>query len=539
MAIVKDVTDRRQVEIKLRESEARFRALTENSADRTVVLDAGGRATYVSPSSTRIFGYTPEEVTGLSAFGFMHPDDVNAGIDMFDKLLRQPGGTAQLRYRARHKDGRYVWVDCRGYNALDNAAVRGIVINERDITDEKELETQFLRAQRLESVGTLASGIAHDLNNILAPIIMSASMLRTRDLDEELKENLFSTIEVSAKRGADIVRQILTFTRGVEGERLLLQPLHILKEVVNIANETFPKNITVRARYSRGIWPVYGDPTQLHQVLMNLAVNARDAMPDGGTITLGAENVKVDAQYAATLKNGIEPGNYLAWAVTDTGAGIPAEIKDRIFDPFFTTKELGKGTGLGLSTVIGIVRGHNGGLTLESELGCGTKFTIFIPAIPGEALAEKESDRPELIQGNGELVLVVDDERGVLEMSRLVLERHGYRIAIARDGIEGLDFYARHVDEVAVVLTDIHMPKFDGLALVKAMRKLNPGVPIITSSGHTGVEVEEMLQKLEVNRFLKKPYTKGQLLGSISDVVEKANATRGATSARPAPIGAR
>jgi PAS domain S-box-containing protein len=266
ITVVEDISKAKKVEMELQRSEARFRALTENSADRTVILDASGQITYVSASSVRLFGHTIEEVTGLSAFDFIHPQDHQSAIDIFERLVRQPGASAQLRYRTRHKDGRFLWVDCRGFNAIENPAVQGIVLNERDITEIKDMEEQFLRAQRLESVGTLASGVAHDLNNILAPILMSAPMLRM-ELDETMRDNLVTAIEASAQRGADIVRQILTFTRGIAGERLLLQPLHILKEVCNIMQETFPKSISIIPQYNEQVWPVYADPTQLHQLL--------------------------------------------------------------------------------------------------------------------------------------------------------------------------------------------------------------------------------------------------------------------------------
>ncbi len=516
--MLEDVSQAKKAEQELQRREARFRALTENSADRTIILDAGGLVTYVSNSSTRIFGYSPGEITGLPAMEFVHPDDLTGAINSFEKLVREPGGFAQFRYRARHKDGRYLWVDCRAFNALDNLSVEGVVLNERDITEIKAMEEQFLRAQRLESVGTLASGIAHDLNNILAPILMSAPMLRM-DLDEAMRENLVSTIEGSARRGAEIVRQILTFTRGIAGERLLLQPTHLLKEVCHIAQETFPKNVTIMPQHGLQTWPVYGDPTQLHQLLMNMALNARDAMPNGGTLILGAENVHVDEQFAATLRNGIQPGNYVACTVTDSGTGIPAPIHERIFDPFFTTKEVGKGTGLGLSTVIGIVRSHNGALSLESEVGKGAKFTIYLPAMPGESVAEKEGSVPEEAPGNGELILLVDDEKGVLEMSRLVLERNGYQIETALDGIEALAFFAKHSDLVKLVITDIHMPNFDGICLIKAMRQLSPKVPIIGSTGQTSGGEEEKVRDLGVNRFLKKPYSKRQLLCAAGELI--------------------
>jgi CheY-like chemotaxis protein len=248
-------------------------------------------------------------------------------------------------------------------------------------------------------------------------------------------------------------------------------------------------------------------------------------MPDGGTLTISAENVEVDEQYAATLRNGIQPGHYLAWTITDTGTGIPDHIKDRIFDPFFTTKEVGKGTGLGLSTVIGIVRSHNGALSLESEPGKGTKFTIYLPATPGESVVAKEVNAPEEAPGNGQLILLVDDEKGVLEMSRLVLERNGYRIETARDGIEGLAYFAKHADEVELVITDIHMPNFDGISLIKAMRQLNPNIPIIGSTGQTSESEEAKLSSLALNRFLKKPYSKRQLLSAAAELLaESANA---------------
>jgi PAS domain S-box-containing protein len=513
------VTESRQVESRLRESEERFRSTFEQAAVGMAHVSPEGRWLRVNRKLCDILGYSPERLLQLGLQDITPPEDLPANRQMMERLLTGARETGIVERRCIRADGSLIWakITIAPFRTPDGVPSHFITVIE-DISQEKEMEAQFLRAQRLESVGTLAGGVAHDLNNILAPIIMSVPMLR-QDLDEEMRETLVSTIEASAQRGADIVRQILTFTRGIQGDRILLQPLHLLKEVELIARETFPKNIVIRAKYREDVWPVYGDPTQLRQALLNLALNARDATPSGGTVTLGAENIEVDEQYAATHGTGIQPGSYLVWSVSDTGAGIPPEIKDRIFDPFFTTKELGKGTGLGLSTVIGIVRGHGGALWVESGVGEGTTFTIYLPAAPGQVPAAREADGPEILQGNGEMVLVVDDERGVLEMSRLVLERNGYRIATASDGIEGVAFYARHMDEVALVVTDIHMPNFDGLSLVQAIRKLNPRIPIIGSTGQTCDDEDQKLMILGVNRFLRKPYTKRQLLATIRDLL--------------------
>jgi two-component system cell cycle sensor histidine kinase/response regulator CckA len=382
-------------------------------------------------------------------------------------------------------------------------APKSILIINTDITEQKKIEEQFLRAQRLESIGTLASGVAHDLNNILAPILMGAAVLRRTEKPQE-DEAILSTIETCAQRGADIVKQVLTFARGAEGARLLLQPVHLIDDMAKIAQGTFPKTIRVRTDYLQPLWPIEGDPTQLHQVLMNLSVNARDAMPTGGELTISAKNFPVDEHYAS-MTPGAKAGPHVLFEVRDTGTGIARQIIDQMFDPFFTTKELGRGTGLGLSTVIGIVKSHGGFVTVESEIGRGTNFKVYLPAKIDvvETLAESESTI--VPRANGELLLIVDDEKTILQVARELLEGHGYQVLTAGDAPEALAIFAMRKDEIKLVLT---------------LRKMKPDVCVIASTGQGSPELGgHDLPGLDVRACLTKPYNKEMLLTTLHNTL--------------------
>ncbi|MEI8342662.1 MAG: ATP-binding protein, partial [Verrucomicrobiota bacterium] len=392
-----------------------------------------------------------------------------------------------------------------------------------DVTEEKKLQSQFLRAQRMECIGTLASGVAHDLNNVLSPIMMGASMLH-EDLPPELHEQLVTTIDEAARRGADIVRQVLTFARGVEGERLVLQPWYIIREIEKIARETFPKSIAIINQTPEDLWNLEGDTTQLHQVLLNLCLNSRDAMPEGGTLTFSAENILVDVSYASMVP-GAEPGRYVVFQVQDTGTGISRENQVKIFDPFFTTKKPGMGTGLGLSMVIGIAKSHGGFVTLESEPGCGTLFKVFIPAVASEISPGQvpELETPELPCGNGELILLVDDEEGILLMAETILKKQGYNVVTARDGVEAVSLYAMHKHAVKLVITDIMMPFVDGVALARALKNMDPDITIIASTGQAEKSRQNELRAQGVMVFLHKPYSTKQLLIAVQQNLPVAN----------------
>jgi two-component system, NtrC family, sensor kinase len=388
--------------------------------------------------------------------------------------------------------------------------------NERlqgEMEQRKQAESNLLRAQRLESIGTLASGIAHDLNNMLAPILMAADLLRAQ-MPEKCQE-LVSLIENSAGRAAGVVKQVLTFARGIEGKRLPIAPKELIREMEKIVSETFPRLIGLKYIVPSNLPLIEGDSTQLHQVLLNLSLNARDAMPDGGTLRFEVSEIEVDEHYAS-MTPGARSGSYVRFRVSDTGAGIPRHLLEKIFDPFFTTKPLGKGTGLGLSTAVGIIKSHEGFIDVQSEVGKGTTFDIFVPVALRSAASdafEKEHASPA---GNGELVLVVDDESAIRTVTQTVLAEHGYRTLAASDGAEALSIYARQRDRIAVVFTDMMMPFVDGVALCRALRKMDPNVRIIAATGSEDECKHDELVSLEIGPILNKPFTTGALLSRLN-----------------------
>lgn len=385
-----------------------------------------------------------------------------------------------------------------------------------EIAQREQAEAHLLRAQRIESVGTLASGIAHDLNNMLSPILMSAELLRG-NLSED-SEKLVRVIEASAERAAEVVKQVLTFARGVEGERVLLQPRHLLREIVNVASETFPRNIRIKCDLPKDMACLEGDATQLHQVIMNLCVNARDAMPDGGTLCIEAGIVDLDAQYAS-MTAGACAGRYFRLRISDTGTGIPPEILGKIFDPFFTTKPLGKGTGLGLSTTIGIVESHKGFLNVRSQIEKGTTFEVFLPvAEEGSASIPNVKEIPAE-PGRAETILVVDDESAIRTMTAAVLGKFGFTVLVAADGAEAVSIYAQRGAEISVVLTDVMMPVVDGVALCRVLRKINPSVSIIVATGYAEASRTQDLRSLGVHAVLSKPFSTATLIAALDEAI--------------------
>jgi PAS domain S-box-containing protein len=486
------------------------------ASDAIMVRDLELRVLFWNQGAERLYGWTAEEAVGAKITDmFVKEREFEAEIELF-KTGFWSGPLHHLS-----KDGKEVIVNSRWTLVRDDDGkpTSMLVIN-TDITETKKLESQFLRAQRLESIGTLASGIAHDLNNILSPILMSVGILRSEFKDEDTLKML-SIIESSAERGAGIVKQVLTFARGVEGERVLLQPKHLISELAKIMAQTFPRNIDIQTQFPPDLWTVMGDATQLHQVLLNLCVNARDAMPKGGSITIHAANIDID-QHFASMNPGAQLGAHVALRVVDTGMGMSSSVMDKIFDPFFTTKEVGKGTGLGLATVIGIVKTHGGFLTVQSEIGVGTTFSVFLPAnLDANAAAMHEEVETPLSGGKGELILVVDDEAPIREALVRTLTANGYRAYTAEDGTDALALYFQRRDEISVVLTDISMGQMDGVTLVRSLRKVDPKVRVIVSSGHFQKENMVILEGLGVKTFLDKPYTAEKLLRAMREVLDR------------------
>jgi PAS domain S-box-containing protein len=512
VAIRYDITERKLAEERIRQQAS----LLDKAQDAILVCDLKYQIIFWNKGAEEIYGWTIEEVLGK---------DIGDILFGGDKTLLQKAQTAfaakdDWKIEARHgtKDGKIVTVESRWTlvrNGKDQPDYM-LIIN-TDITEQKRTEEHLFRAQRMESIGTLAGGIAHDLNNILAPILMSVEMLQLNDFDEETRRWL-SVIKENSERGADLVKQVLTFARGMEGERISVQVKHVVKDLVKVLQQTLPKSITVKFNIEPDLWIISADPTQIHQVLMNLSVNARDAMPAGGTLTLSAANLFLDENYAR-MNIEAKPGHYILLTVGDTGVGMTKEVQNRIFDPFFTTKEIGAGTGLGLATAITIVKSHGGFINVYSEPDSGTKFSIYFPAEESGRAEKTDSPALPFPKGNGELILVVDDEENIREITRATLEKFGYRVRTATDGTDALALYAQNGTEIALVLTDMAMPLMDGTATIRVLRKLNPNLKIIAASGLMNTEQTAEIQTLNVNAFLAKPFTAEKLLTTLAEVL--------------------
>jgi two-component system, cell cycle sensor histidine kinase and response regulator CckA len=511
-----DTSDRKQSELQLREMSDAL----SNAIEGISRLDPQGRYLFVNEAYAQTVGYTPAEMIGMDWQRTVHPDDLEAVITEYQHMLKT--GKVELEARGIRKDGSIFdkqLVMVSAYN--DQHQFVGHHCFMKDITEKKQLEAQFLRAQRLESIGTLASGIAHDLNNILTPVLATAQLLprKLAPLDPT-SQKLLELLEGSAKRGRDLVQQVLSFARGQDKQRHILQVGYLLFEMGKIARQTFPKSIHVETQVPTDLWLLYADTTQLHQVLMNLCVNARDAMPDGGTLTIAAENCAIDETFAH-MHLDARVGAYIKITIADTGIGIPPVMLDRIFDPFFTTKAQGQGTGLGLSTVRTIVKNHGGFLVIETALGQGTSFRVYLPALlPDEDTNQHffpETALSTPFNGNGELILVVDDESAIRQTIEVVLETHGFRVLVAQDGIDALALYAQHQSEIDLVLMDVMMPTMDGFKLIEMLTQFMPPVPIIAMSGVASHQ-NSVLSHSQVQAFVLKPFTADALLTAIGTV---------------------
>ena len=512
VAIRSDITERKRAEEQIREQAA----LLDQAQDAILVRDLDQNILFWNKGAEEIYGWTAEEVTGKNAEEILFKER-SPQFEAARRAILEEGEWKGEIHQIR-RDGRDIIVESRWTLVRDeNGSPKSILVINTDITEKKRMESQFLRAQRMESIGTLAGGIAHDLNNVLSPILMAIDMLQLRVTDESSKK-WFDVLRTNAERGGNMVRQVLSFARGVEGERVALQPKHLIKEIVKILRETLPKSIEINFHVPNDLWIISADATQMHQVLMNLCVNARDAMPEGGSISIRAENVFVDENYAR-MHIEAKAGRFVVINVSDTGPGMTADVQSRIFEQFFTTKEMTKGTGLGLSTALTIVKSHGGFINVYSELHRGSQFTVYLPALDMPGTIDAAAAQTDLPLGNGELVLVVDDEESIREITRGTLETFGYKVLTASDGTEALAVYADKKNEIAVVLTDMVMPFMDGPATIRALLRMNPKVRIIAASGlGTGHRAGEAALE-GVSVFLNKPYTAEKLLKTLAEVL--------------------
>ncbi len=510
-----DLSVHKQAEEKLLEQAT----LLDKAQDAIVVRDLEHRVVFWNSSAARLYGWTAAEVTGRSIRDLLYGDPTDF-LAATAATVENDEWTGELQQVT--KAGCPVTVQGRWTLLRDpQGRPKSILAINTDITERKKLEQQVLRAQRMESLGTLAGGIAHDLNNVLAPIMMSIELLKLDERDA-VRLSILSTIEASAQRGADMVKQVLSFARGVEGRQLEVQAAHLLKEIEKIVTETFHKDIRLRSDIAPNLWTVQGDPTQLHQVVLNLCVNARDAMPRGGNLMLSAQNVMLDAQYAA-MNLEAKAGPHVVIEVADSGSGMTPVVMERIFEPFYTTKELGKGTGLGLSTTLAIVKSHGGFVHVTSELEKGSRFRSYLPGRIDTHATEKEMAAPEtdLPRGRGECILVIDDEAAVRHITQQTLEAFGYQVVQAADGAKALAIYAARQHEIAAVLTDMMMPEMDGPMIIQVMQRMNPQVKIIAASGLNASSMVAKASGAGVKHFIPKPYTAETLLNTMRQVLDR------------------
>ena len=515
VGIGRDITRRKEAEEHVRQQAA----LLDKAQDAILVVTADDhRIIYWNKSAERIYGWTAAEAVGKSAVELLYRGVVTPQLANTIKTVNERGEwVGELQEST--KDGKMVTIQGR-YNLLRDEQCRPksrLIIN-TDITARKNLEIQFLRSQRMEGIGALASGIAHDLNNVLTPLLVSVQVLKEKVTDEDGRK-LLQALEANVQRGAGLVKQVLVFGRGVSGERIPVNLKHIVREIKQIVYETFPKSVEFEFRAVPDLWTVTGDPTQLHQVLLNLCINARDAMPKGGKLSIRMENMIFDENYAS-MNPEAKVGPFMCIVVTDTGTGIPREIQDKIFDPFFTTKEPGKGTGLGLSTTLTIVKNHGGFIHCHSTPGKGSQFEVYFPANISRAGEDKAiTEVFRLPRGHDELVLVVDDEEPIRQITQKTLERFGYRVLLAANGAEAVSLYRPRQQEISAVITDMVMPIMDGPTTIAALKTINPDVKIITSSGLASYGGMAKARNAGVRYFIPKPYTAATVLNTLHEVL--------------------
>ena len=492
-------------------------ALLDIATDAIFVQDLSNNIVFWNKGAERLYGWEAEEAIGKNVLELLYKEispEIQEPLKNLTSTGEWLGELPQVT-----KDGKNLIVTSRWTSVLDsNGQLKSILVVNTDITEKKQLESQFLRAQRMESLGVLAGGIAHDLNNVLTPVLMAVQLLETKLYDSQSQEWL-QILENNVNRGADLIKQVLSFAKGISGERTTIQISHLIQEIKQLASETFPKSIRVNTNIKPDLKPVLGDATQLHQVLLNLVVNARDAMPHGGILKIEANNIYIDEHYAR-INIDSKVGQYILISVSDTGIGIERHILERIFEPFFTTKELGKGTGLGLSTVVGIVKSHGGFINVYSEVGKGTEFKIYLPSIEALTLSQSVDSSKLLNKGQGQLILVAEDEEPIRNITKTILEIYGYRVITAADGAEAIVLYRQYQSEINVVLLDMMMPYMDGSAAIKLLEQINPEVKIIAVSGLASNETMTEINSSCVKTFLAKPYTSTEVLNKLQMVMD-------------------
>lgn len=515
------VIERQQAQEGLQQSEIYFRRLTESSLDLITILGPDGIIRYESSSIEGALGYKPEEYTGKNAFEFVHPDDTPRVLHAFMEALQKKGNTPLLNFRFRHKDGSYRILEGVGNNMLADPAVGAIVFNSRDIIERKRLEEQFLQAQKVQAIGQLAAGVAHDFNNILTAILGYADMLLMQFKAGDPHQGHVAGIKQATIRATALTRQLLAF-----GRKQMLQPTVMdlntsISEMDKMLRRLLGEGVDLTAIPHPQLGRVKADPGQVEQVILNLAVNARDAMPRGGKLTIETNNVRLDEEYARH-RTEVQPGDYVMLAVSDNGSGMTPDVRNRLFEPFFTTKEKGKGTGLGLATCHGIVKQSGGHIAVYSELGMGTTFKVYLPRVDeGVNISTGPVEESANLPRGDETLLLVEDEPMVRELGASLLSKLGYTVLVASNGRQALNLI--HADRgrtIHALVTDVVMPEMGGKDLADSLRIISPQIKVIFCSGYTEDVASLRGEAGSPIVFLPKPYTMAVLANKVREVLD-------------------
>jgi PAS domain S-box-containing protein len=465
-----DITDRRKAENTLRKNETRLRILFENTMDIIALLNPDGTIRYYSPAAERLLGYTTEELSSMVSFDLLHPEDRERIMTIFMDTLQKPGTNVTATFRVRHYDGTWRSLDAIGSNLIDNPAIQGFVLNARDVTERRKLEAVVLQAQKMEAVGTLAGGIAHEINNLLMGIQGNASLLQIDMNPQDPGYERLLHIQSQVRSGANLTQQLLGFARKGRYE---VKPTD-LNVLIQMTAEVFgrtKKEIRIEGRYAEDLWCVEVDAGQIEQVLLNLYINGWQAMPAGGKLRIETRNMILDQTDAKV--HDVSPGPYAQISVTDTGVGMDEKTKARIFEPFFTTRIPRQGKGLGLAAAYGIIRGHRGYISAASEVGHGTTVTICLPA-SNRAIVRESKVPPKGLQGQ-EKILIVDDELFIIDVTQDILKTFGYEVLTAKSGEEAIRIYREQQGSIDLVILDMIMPEMGGGEVFGHLKTINPG----------------------------------------------------------------
>ena len=504
---------------RLVESEELFRLITENAADMIAVIDGSGRRLYNSPAYERLLGYSREELHDSSPMEQIHPED-RPLVAEATKEARCTGVGRRIEYRMRHKDGTWRILESTASSVLNtDGKVERLVIVNRDITSRKRLEEQFRQSQKMEAVGRLSGGIAHDFNNILGVIIGYSEILQERMVQSEALRPCVEEILQAGRRAASLTRQLLAFSRQQVLAPVVLDLNATITDTEKMLRRLIGEDIELQTSLEQDLAYVKADQSQIEQVILNLAVNARDAMPNGGRLTIATENAELDEMAVRRYSYPVKPGRYVLLTVSDTGVGMSREIQGHIFEPFFTTKEKGKGTGLGLATVYGVVKQSDGYIELQSELGEGTTFKIYLPRVERGTAPETRKVLSAPLLAGPETILLVEDEDSLRNLTSGVLVSLGYTVLTASDGSRALQTSQAHPGEIALLLTDVVMPNMNGPALAEQLTKERPNLKVLYMSGYTGQRVGEGVLP-DGSYFLAKPFSRENLAQKVREALE-------------------